>query len=36
MLVAEVIGTELTARIWRTGSELELRIVPVELGERDG
>jgi S1-C subfamily serine protease len=36
MMVAEVIGTELTARIWRTGSELELRIVPVELGERDG
>jgi serine protease Do len=36
MMVAEVIGTELTARIWRTGSELELRIVPVELGERYG
>jgi S1-C subfamily serine protease len=36
MMVAEVIGTELSARIWRTGSELELRIVPVELGERDG
>jgi S1-C subfamily serine protease len=35
MMVAEVIGTELSARIWRTGSELELRIVPVELGERD-
>jgi S1-C subfamily serine protease len=36
MMVAEVIGIELTARIWRTGSELELRIVPIELGERDG
>ena len=36
MMVAEVIGTELTAKIWRTGSELELRIVPVELDERDG
>jgi S1-C subfamily serine protease len=35
MMVAEVIGAELSARIWRTGSELELRIVPVELGERD-
>jgi S1-C subfamily serine protease len=36
MMVAEVIGAELNARIWRTGSELELRIVPVELGEPDG
>jgi serine protease Do len=35
MMVAEVIGTELSARIWRTGSELELRIVPEELSERD-
>jgi S1-C subfamily serine protease len=35
MMVAEVIGTELSARIWRTGSELELRIVPVELVEHD-
>jgi serine protease Do len=35
MMVAEVIGAELSARIWRTGSELELRIVPEELSERD-
>jgi S1-C subfamily serine protease len=33
MMVAELIGTSVTARVWRAGSELELRIVPEELDE---
>jgi S1-C subfamily serine protease len=36
MMVAELIGTPVSARVWRAGSELELRIVPEELSERDG
>jgi S1-C subfamily serine protease len=35
MMVAELIGTPVRARVWRAGSELELRLVPEELGERD-
>jgi S1-C subfamily serine protease len=35
MMVAELIGTPVTARVWRSGSELELRLVPEELGDRD-
>jgi S1-C subfamily serine protease len=35
MMVAELIGTPVSARVWRAGSELELRLVPEELGERD-
>jgi len=34
-MVAEVIGTPVRARIWRTGSEVELQVVPEELSERD-
>ncbi|HZA88976.1 MAG TPA: trypsin-like peptidase domain-containing protein [Solirubrobacterales bacterium] len=35
MMVAEMIGTSVRAKVWRAGSELELQIVPEELGERD-
>jgi S1-C subfamily serine protease len=35
MMVAELIGTAVRARVWRSGSELELELVPEELGERD-
>jgi len=34
-MVAEVIGTPVRARIWRTGSEVELQVVPEELSELD-
>ncbi|MGH2961289.1 MAG: S1C family serine protease [Solirubrobacterales bacterium] len=33
MMVAELIGTALEARVWRAGTELRLRIVPEELTE---
>ncbi len=33
MMVAEAIGSRLDARVWRAGSELELGVVPEELGE---
>jgi S1-C subfamily serine protease len=33
MMVAEVIGTSLEARVWRAGSELRLSVVPEELTE---
>jgi S1-C subfamily serine protease len=35
MMAAEMIGRPLAARVWRAGSELELELVPAELGERD-
>jgi S1-C subfamily serine protease len=35
MMVAELIGTAVRVRVWRSGSELELELVPEELGERD-
>jgi S1-C subfamily serine protease len=34
MMAAELIGIPVGARVWRAGSELELRIVPEELSER--
>jgi S1-C subfamily serine protease len=35
MMVAERIGRPLAARVWRSGSELDLELVPAELTERD-
>jgi S1-C subfamily serine protease len=35
MMVAEAIGRRLAARVWRSGTELDLELVPVELTERD-
>jgi S1-C subfamily serine protease len=35
MMVAEVIGTAVPTRIWRTGAEVEVNVVPEELSERD-
>jgi len=35
MMVAEMIGRPLGARVWRSGSELELEVVPAELSDRD-
>ncbi|HSJ18893.1 MAG TPA: trypsin-like peptidase domain-containing protein [Solirubrobacterales bacterium] len=35
MMAAEMIGRRLSARVWRSGSELELEVVPAELTERD-
>jgi S1-C subfamily serine protease len=35
MMAAEMIGRPLSARVWRSGSELELEVVPAELTERD-
>jgi S1-C subfamily serine protease len=35
MMVAEVIGKPVRTRMWRTGSDVEVEIVPQELGERD-
>jgi serine protease Do len=35
MMVAEMIGTTVRAKVWRAGNELELTIVPEELSERD-
>jgi serine protease Do len=35
MMVAEMIGSSVRARVWRAGNELELTIVPEELSERD-
>jgi serine protease Do len=35
MMVAELIGTPVRARVWRAGSELDLSVVPEELTERD-
>jgi S1-C subfamily serine protease len=33
MMIAELIGTAVEARVWRAGTELRLRIVPEELTE---
>jgi S1-C subfamily serine protease len=35
MMVAELIGTPVRAKVWRAGSELALEVVPEELSERD-
>jgi serine protease Do len=35
MMVAELIGTPVHAKVWRAGSELALEVVPEELSERD-
>jgi S1-C subfamily serine protease len=33
MMVAELIGHEVTASVWRSGSDIELTLVPAELEE---
>jgi S1-C subfamily serine protease len=36
MMVAELIGTPVRAKVWRAGSELEIQVVPEELAESTG
>jgi len=36
MMVAELIGAPVRAKVWRAGSELEIRVVPEELTESTG
>jgi serine protease Do len=36
MMVAELIGRPVTASVWRSGEEVELRLVPDELDENGG